>query len=196
MKAEYRVRHLDECPCGRWQGGVTYELALGPEGSSYAGRDFLYRVSSAVVELDESEFTPLPDYERIILPLDGELVLRHGDGEPVVLPPLATHRFDGAARTHSRGRAQDFNLMLRKGRCAGDVRVLRGAASKDFAALPDCPCRLFFCARGKLEVALDGEAFALLPGDSLASSGEAARLRVESGGAAIVAHVLLENRDG
>ena len=45
----------------RWSGGTTTQIALFPPESSYAGRDFLWRVSSAVVEDGESAFTPLPD---------------------------------------------------------------------------------------------------------------------------------------
>ena len=48
----------------RWSGGATTELLIRPRGAAYAQRAFLCRISSATVELDESTFTPLPDYER------------------------------------------------------------------------------------------------------------------------------------
>ena len=47
-----------------WSGGKTIQIAIAPEGAVYADRDFLWRVSSATADLDESDYTPLPDYER------------------------------------------------------------------------------------------------------------------------------------
>lgn len=71
----------------RWSGGTTTQIALFPPESSYAGRDFLWRVSSAVVEDGESAFTPLPDYDRHLMLLEGSLLLRHDGGEPLPLDP-------------------------------------------------------------------------------------------------------------
>ena len=47
-----------------WSGGKTIQIAIAPEGAVYADRDFLWRVSSATADLDESDYTPLPDYAR------------------------------------------------------------------------------------------------------------------------------------
>ena len=40
-----------------WSGGKTKELAIYPPKCRYADRDFIFRLSSATVELDESDFT-------------------------------------------------------------------------------------------------------------------------------------------
>ena len=109
----------------RWSGGTTTQIALFPPESSYAGRDFLWRVSSAVVEDGESAFTPLPDYDRHLMLLEGSLLRRHDGGEPLPLDPYQPHAFDGGAETVSVGRCRDFNLMLRKGKCRGELRPLR-----------------------------------------------------------------------
>ena len=37
-----------------WSGGKTIQIAIAPEGAVYADRDFLWRVSSATADLDES----------------------------------------------------------------------------------------------------------------------------------------------
>ena len=37
-----------------WSGGTTTQLAIAPEGAVYADRDFLWRLSSAKVELEHS----------------------------------------------------------------------------------------------------------------------------------------------
>ena len=98
-----------------WSGGATTQLAIAPEGASYADRAFLWRISSATVELEESDFTALPDYHRLIATLRGDMVLTHKVGAPVTLHPYPVHGFEGAEATHSRGRCPDFNLRLRRG---------------------------------------------------------------------------------
>ena len=76
-----------------WSGGTTTQLAIYPENAVYADRDFLWRVSSATVDLEDSDFTPLPDYDRLIATLEGEIVLTHNGGAPLRLrPPRHPHR--------------------------------------------------------------------------------------------------------
>lgn len=108
----------------RWSGGQTAEIALWPPEASYASRDFLWRLSSASVECESSVFTSLPDYDRIIALLGGRLTL-DAAGEQVPLSVGQPYRFDGGTPVTSRGRAVDFNLMLRKRRCEGDMRPLQ-----------------------------------------------------------------------
>ena len=40
----------------RWTGGTTTELAIFPETSSYMDRNFIWRLSSAVIDTEESAF--------------------------------------------------------------------------------------------------------------------------------------------
>ena len=42
----------------QWTGGKTTQLAISPKEAVYADREFLWRLSSATVELEESDFTP------------------------------------------------------------------------------------------------------------------------------------------
>ena len=113
-----------------WSGGTTTQLAIFPPDAVYADRDFLWRVSSATVDLEESDFTPLPDYERLIATLEGDITLTHKGGAPITLQPFPVHAFSGGDATHSVGRCRDFNLMLRRGRAAGTMEALHlvGAA--------------------------------------------------------------------
>ena len=136
-----------------WSGGTTTQLAIAPKGALYAERDFLWRVSSATVELDESDFTALPDYRRFISTVRGDMTLSHHGGDELTLRPGDIHAFDGGDDTHSRGRCTDFNLMLRKGRAEGDMRSLRPAAGSSVFT-PDERARtvLLFCAQGACEV--------------------------------------------
>ena len=135
-----------------WSGGKTTELTIAPEGAKYADRDFLFRISSATVEQEESVFTPLPDYMRWIAPLSGKMVLRHNGGEAIELRPFAVHCFDGADKTESRGKCTDFNLMLRKGKCTGTLAALSlrrgGALPLGFTGTH----ALVYTVRGRLRV--------------------------------------------
>ena len=110
------IRHLTAADfrSSTWSGGTTTELYLHPEHGSYAARDFLFRISSATVDLEESDFTPLQGVERYITPLEGGFTLTHPGKAPVVLGPLAApYRFSGEEPTHCVGTATDFNLMLK-----------------------------------------------------------------------------------
>ena len=111
-----RILHLTEkdYKVGLWSGGSTTELFIWPEGADYGKREFALRVSSARVDLEESDFTPLMGVTRYITPLSGGFTLTHPGSAPVVMGPLAEpYRFSGEIQTHCVGRATDFNLMLK-----------------------------------------------------------------------------------
>jgi len=109
----------------RWSGGTTTEFYIYPKTSAYAKRDFQIRISSATVDDPESDFTLLPDYKRIICPLEGGFTLTFPEdgNRQVTLGPLEEAFFDGAWHTHSAGKAVDFNVMTRKGLTATYVRL-------------------------------------------------------------------------
>ena len=99
---------------GPWSGGSTTELFIWPKGADYAKREFTLRVSSARVDLEESDFTPLTGVTRYITPLSGGFTLTHPGCQPVAMGPLAEpYRFSGEVPTHCVGKATDFNLMLK-----------------------------------------------------------------------------------
>lgn len=153
----------------RWSGGTTTQLAIAPREAVYADRDFLWRLSSAVVELPESDFTPLPDYDRILMILEGELSLSHDGGEEYTLRALEQTSFDGASHTFSRGQVTDFNLMMRKGRCTGRVeaRVLETGEEWPDALSGQYDSHLFFCVDGKVEIVCGDKRERLGKGEAL-----------------------------
>ena len=111
-----------------WSGGKTRELSIFPHSSKYADREFIWRLSSATVDLDESDFTMLPDYNRVLMVLKGSVVLTYDDVKTVNLNELEQDSFDGASKTKSYGRITDFNLMVRKGN-EGILDVIRPESS-------------------------------------------------------------------
>lgn len=164
----------------RWAGGITTQLAIAPPEALYRQRDFLWRVSSATVDLEESDFTPLPDYNRCITVLKGSMTLRHDSGETVTLTPGQVHAFDGGSQTHAWGRCTDFNLMLQKGRCQGALRVLApdGPGAERFPT-PEGGTLLLYCAEGA-GWADDGHGgIALSPGESVLTE-DALTLKTDS----------------
>lgn len=97
-----------------WSGGKTTQLFIYPEGSVYKNLDFKFRLSSATVELEKSEFTILKGIHRFITPLDKELRLTHNNKDYINLSPFEIYEFDGEIDTISYGKVRDFNLMLAK----------------------------------------------------------------------------------
>ena len=131
-----------------WSGGTTTQLAIFPPEAKYADRDFLWRVSSATVDLEESDFTALPDYDRLIATLQGEIVLTHNGGAPLKLHPFEVHTFSGADATHSVGRCTDFNLMLRRGRATGSVEPIFLTGTPISLPVEAAETVLLYCAEG------------------------------------------------
>ncbi len=154
-----------------WSGGTTTQLAIAPKGAQYANRDFLWRISSAKVEMDHSDFTPLPDYHRFLTVLKGDLELKVGGEAYELLPRLTVRSFDGGVPTQSLGKCTDFNLMIRKGRCQGAVRSLTLPADSFATLLPetggDYPnlTLALFCVSGALT--LPAAALTAQPGELL-----------------------------
>lgn len=98
-----------------WSGGKTTQLFIYPEDSNYKELNFKFRLSSATVELDKSEFTKLEGIDRFITPLDNELKLTHNHKDYINLKPFEVYKFDGGINTTSYGKVRDFNLMLMNG---------------------------------------------------------------------------------
>lgn len=115
MIQSIRVISKEQQATSKWAGGTTTQLSIYPENASYSDRNFLWRLSSAVVELEESTFTKLPDYDRHLMILEGELKLVHDKHHSTVLKQYQQDSFEGAWDTTSFGSARDFNLMIKKG---------------------------------------------------------------------------------
>ncbi|MDO4793409.1 MAG: HutD family protein, partial [Filifactor alocis] len=106
----------------KWSGGTTTQLYIYPEDSDYSKRNFSWRVSTARIDDETSDFTSLPGVKRWILPITGDLDL-DVEGDKVHLKPFQTYCFDGGLPVRSSGRIRDFNLMLSEG-WQGSVEVL------------------------------------------------------------------------
>lgn len=135
-----------------WSGGTTTQLAIAPEGAVYNRRDFLWRLSSATVELDHSDFTPLPDYHRFLAVLEGEIKLKIDGQEPFPLAPGRVVEFDGGVPVESWGQCVDFNLMVRKGKGQGAVNILSGTRTQEGDWTPEAGDLAVYCVSGEVRL--------------------------------------------
>lgn len=150
----------------RWSGGTTTELLIWPRGSDYSRRAFSVRISSAAVELEESDFTALEGVLRYITPLSGSFTLTHPGKEPIVMGALAEpYRFSGEEATHCVGKATDFNLML---------KGVEGRMCRCSGIAPICPGLNAFFAPGDRVYSLNGVEYALKAGELLVVFADAA----------------------
>lgn len=99
-----------------WTSGVSTEIFLYPEYGNYEKRDFIWRVSTATVTEEISNFTVLGGTKRWIMPLDAQMKLKHSNNLKsifeITLKPFQSHSFQGDWNTTCIGKAKDFNLML------------------------------------------------------------------------------------
>ncbi len=194
MNATIRRIAPEEYTASRWSGGTTTQIAIAPAGAVYAERDFLWRASSATVELETSDFTSLPDYERFLSTLRGTIRLTHGE-ETLELNPGSVHRFDGGAPTRSEGACTDFNLMLRKGRCAGQMVCLRlseGGVSRLSHALKATAAKrvfLVYCAEGDGELSAEGTGVRFAAGEAALAENVEPLLRCTSASAFLICEI-------
>jgi environmental stress-induced protein Ves len=131
-----------------WNGGTTTEIAICPKDAVYSGRDFVWRVSSARVASEESEFTSLPGIWRLMMVLEGDMTLEHEHHHSVRLQPFQQDAFAGDWTTRSRGMARDFNVML-SGACSGRMEAV-SVQGQSGLAIPDMAMQT--CDEGKKAV--------------------------------------------
>ena len=99
-----------------WSGGTTTQLFIFPEGTTLGERNFDWRISSAVVEVEESEFTSFGGYERILIPLKGKIEMEHQTPNGIIEQAVGEFelaRFNGAWPTKGKGKLTDFNLIFK-----------------------------------------------------------------------------------
>ncbi len=104
-----------------WSGGKTTELFLFPADGSYAERRFLFRISSATIDIPESRFTKLDGVTRYLTPLSDGFYLKRSERWQF-LPRGDVICFSGEEDILCRGSGRDLNLMLKGAR--GEMRIL------------------------------------------------------------------------
>lgn len=140
-----------------WTGGKTTELCIYPKTSKYSDRNFMWRISAATVDIEESTFTNLPGFSRQLMVTDGETVLEHEGKYKVTLKPFEKDTFMGAWVTKSYGKASDFNLMTSEA-CSGNIEVLT-VKDKVEVEIKGETYEYFYSIGGDIEFTVENEKF-------------------------------------
>lgn len=110
----------EECKTSKWSGGETTELCIYPFDGNYKERDFKWRISTATVDVETSDFSKLPKISRVLMILKGQMKLFHENHHRVTLSEFEKDTFSGEWNTKSYGKAMDFNIMMNEN-CIGDL---------------------------------------------------------------------------
>lgn len=94
-----------------WTGGTTTELLIFPENSSVSEQNFEYRISTARVLVEKSEFTSFPNFNRKLAILEGKLKIQHNQSAWYFLEQGEQVEFSGDWKTRSEGQVVDFNVI-------------------------------------------------------------------------------------
>lgn len=105
----------------KWAGGESRQYYIYPPESSYASRNFMFRVSMATSHSDEeAKYSNLENYTRYLIMLDGTAHVCHKNHYDIILYPYKNiDVFDGGWDSSASGRVVDFNLMTSKDLTAG-----------------------------------------------------------------------------
>lgn len=120
---KFSVSKAKDRTTAQWAGGTTTQLAIFPGKAEYTKFNFLFRISTATVQVPESTFTFMPGVTRHLMILDGTLDIDHKGRYKKHLDKFGYDVFDGEWPTTARGMVTDFNLMVRE-KAVGKVQAL------------------------------------------------------------------------
>ena len=142
-----------------WDGGKTFEYYIYPPETSYANRDFLFRISAASLEKEPSFFTRFENFQRFLVMLDNDLIIRrnnkieHYSQQDIFV-------FDSSDDIISQSLGNDINVMVAKTVAFSKVDVLTefNNSTADF---------IFLFAKVESEIQLNNEKITLEKDDLL-----------------------------
>jgi environmental stress-induced protein Ves len=161
---EYEIIRKEEIITASWSGGKTSELYIYPPESNYKERNFGFRISTATVEIEKSDFTSLNNVYRTLMVLDGEMALSHKNEHSVLLKKFDQDCFEGGWKTTSVGKCEDFNLMCQND-YKGTVEQLK--SKENFHLEAKYSHYIFYVYKGSLHIELKGESISTEQGDVL-----------------------------
>lgn len=109
---ESKLIRKEDFKSKKWSGGETSQIYIYPEHVEYPDLDFLFRISSATIEIEKSEFSHLDGIYRYISTLENTIELSHDDIGYKKIKPFEIYEFKGDISTFSKGKTRDFNLMI------------------------------------------------------------------------------------
>ena len=134
-----------------WASGTSTELFVYPPDGDFQTRAFDYRISTATVEDQETNFSDFTGLTRILLILKGKLTLIHEGRYSKELDTFDQDRFDGSWNTRSKGKVQDFNVMFNENYDASAVHLFLQTNNKLEISIMESKTFLFIF-NGKFEI--------------------------------------------
>ena len=158
LKVNINIYKAEDFKTTQWSGGRTTELYIHPRTANYTAGDFNFRISSARIDVEESNFTILPEVFRQLMVLSGSITVSHKDHHQVQLNKNDVALFDGSWETSSIGICVDFNLMI-KGNTKGKISSVCILANKNvnFKLDSNCEFIIFYAYEGKLQFHFSSE---------------------------------------
>lgn len=193
---EYKLYRKADQRTSIWSGGTTTQLAIFPADSVYMERNFVWRLSTATCEEEESTFSRLPDFDRILMVLKGNVILAHQDVRVAKLGEMEQDSFDGAYRTKSFGVITDYNLMIRK----GNKGALEPVNLESNNMTLECPMdenyslytTALYCKEGFCTLSINGDTVMISQGDQIvidSKMDESLQLSVMGEGTLVRTHI-------
>ena len=133
-----------------WSGGSTTQLYIYPANATMHELNFDIRISSAVIEVESSDFTKFPGYQRIIFPLNGILTLQHDQEKAYQLQPYELVAFNGESDTTGQGKVTDFNIIF-KPSISPEVKFIELSNQEEYRF--ELNKGLVYCVNGCVEIA-------------------------------------------
>jgi environmental stress-induced protein Ves len=107
----FKIHRFQNALITNWSGGTTAQLFIYPADTVFAERNFHFRISTATIDVEESDFTPLPIYNRLLAVLEGNLEIIHQGKYSKKLQNFENDRFHGSWQSSSKGKVRDFNVI-------------------------------------------------------------------------------------
>jgi len=167
----FTIIRADKFKTINWSGGTSTQLYIYPETADYRLRNFDFRLSTAKVEVEKSDFTPLSGVSRKIMILDGQIEISHKNHYRKKLKQFDVDEFEGDWQTSSVGICTDFNLMT-QGKTKGELSslTLLNKQTHDFS-ITDKQTKVFiYLYSGKIDFNNQGYDYTLNQGDLLVLS--------------------------
>jgi len=151
-----------------WPGGTTTELFIFPTTANYKDRNFQFRLSTATVEVNQSDFTLLNGFSRKLMILNGSVTLNHENHHSVQLNKFEVYSFEGDWKTSCMGKCTDFNLMTGgklKGKLMG-IALNKGEVTQHLIR-DNCNWLFIYVYFGNVSVEMNEEIISIDKGDLL-----------------------------
>lgn len=151
-----------------WSGGTTTQLFIYPKTANYIARNFKFRLSTAKVLAEKSDFTTLPNIHRKMMVLDGKITLKHDNKRAKILEKFDCTAFEGFWNTSSVGTCTDFNLMSANGVNGSISKAL--ILKSQYLDLPldkTCQWQFIYIYKGIVETEIDSKKIVINKGDLL-----------------------------